>query len=319
MTDPLAEVLRSVRLTGGLFLDAYFSDPWCVLSEIRPVDTRHFLNPPMQLVGYHYVISGRMLAQVAGGAPIEVNAGEIVLLPRNEPHLLGTALGERAIPGHELVQPSPEGGLMRARHGGGDTETHIVCGFLGSEESYNPLIATLPPLLKLDVREAASRGLIEASMHFAAGELAAGRMGTSDVMSRLSELLIVEAVRSYAATQKEDETGWLKGVADPQIGKVLALMHDRIDAPWSAEALAAEAAMSRSAFLDRFTRTVGMPPMRFLTNWRLQTARRYLRETRKSVAQLAHAVGYESEEAFSRAFKREFGMAPAHWREQRAD
>jgi AraC-like DNA-binding protein len=171
-------------------------------------------------------------------------------------------------------------------------------------------------MLKLDLPQGTSYDWIEASLRFAAGELAAGRLATSSVMSRLSELLLVEAVRRYSSTLAEGEVGWLKGLNDPYVGRALTLIHRDISAPWSAEALAREVAMSRSAFMDRFSAIVGMPPIRYLTFWRLRAARLELRETRKAVAQLAHAVGYDSVEAFSRAFKREFGLSPAQWREQ---
>ena len=149
-----------------------------------------------------------------------------------------------------------------------------MCGFLGSEESYNPLIATLPRVLKLDVREGVSRDWVEASVRYAASELTAGRFASSSLMSRLSELLFVEAMRQYSVTFTDQDAGWLKGVADPQIGRALAAIHHDIGSPWSADFLAREVSMSRSAFVDRFTTLIGMPPIRYLTLWRLQAARR---------------------------------------------
>jgi AraC-like DNA-binding protein len=148
-----------------------------------------------------------------------------------------------------------------------------------------------------------------------ARELSQGRFGSSSVMCRLSELLLAEALRSYAATLREDETGWLKGSRDPYVGRALGLLHGQIDAPWTAARLAAEVALSRSAFNERFAALVGMPPMRYLTFWRLRMAREKLRGGRGTVAQIAHSVGYDSEVAFNRAFKREFGHPPARWRD----
>jgi transcriptional regulator GlxA family with amidase domain len=166
------------------------------------------------------------------------------------------------------------------------------------------------------VRQGATREWIEASVRFAAGELAEGKLASSSVMTRVSESLLIEAVRHYSSTLHEQEVGWLKGLKDSHIGHALALIHQQVSAHWSAEALAKEVALSRSAFVERFTSLIGVPPIRYLTVWRLQTAKLNLRETRKTIAQLAHSVGYESEEAFSRAFKREFGMSPARWRDQ---
>lgn len=316
--DPLSEVLRSVRLTGGVFLDVRLTAPWCVHSHVVADDCRPLLSNPAQLIAFHFLTDGRCQISVEGEAPIDLRAGEIVLLPRNDAHILATGPGLAPVSGRDLVQPAPDGGLARVRHGGGGLPTTMICGFLATEGAYNPLIASLPRMLKLDVREGTSREWVEASMRFAASELAKGRIASSEIMSRLSELLFVEAVRNYAATLDGQQEGWLKGLADPQVGKAIALIHHKINEPWSAEGLAGEVGLSRSAFIERFSTLVGVPPIRYLTVWRLQTAKLHLRETHKTIAQLAHSVGYESEEAFSRAFKREFGLPPARWREQQA-
>jgi len=316
--DPFSEVLRSVRLTGGVFLDSHFTAPWSVLAKLDAEDCRLSPLTPAQMIAYHFIVDGRLFVAVEGEPAIEVGAGEVVLLPRNDAHTLASAPGLAPLSARDLVRPSLDGGLPGIIHGGGGEPTHVVCGFLASEALHNPLIATLPRLLRLDVRQGTSRDWIEASVRYAAGELTNGRFASASVMSRLSESLLVEAVRSYASTLGEREAGWLKGLADPHVGRALALIHQSASTSWSAEALAKEVALSRSAFVERFTALVGMPPIRYLAMWRLQTARLNLRETRMTIAQLAHSVGYESEEAFSRAFKREFGLSPAKWRDQRS-
>ena len=311
--DPLSEVLRSVRLTGGVFLSGCFTAPWCIAVKVTADDCARELSAnPAQMICYHVVTEGRLLVAVDGEPMVEVGAGEIVLFPQNDPHLLADRRGVKPVSARELIQRSPDGGLSRIFHGGGGAATRIVCGFLASGDSYNPLFSTLPKALKIDIRDAASREWIEASVRFAANEFAEGRLASAGVITRISESLLTEAVRRYSATA--EEVGWLKGLKDPQIGRALALIHHKLDAPWSAEALAKEVALSRSAFIERFSSLVGMPPIRYLTFWRMQTAKLNLRETRKTIAQLAYSVGYESEEAFSRAFKREFGVAPASWR-----
>jgi AraC-like DNA-binding protein len=318
MMDPLSDVLRSFRLSGGIFLDSHFTAPWCVVSRLTAEDCGPFLTAPALLIAYHFVIEGRLLFTIEGEQTIEVCAGEVVLLPRNDVHTMASGSGLAAVNAHDLIQASAGGGLAQISHGGGGETTHLVCGFLSSEDLYNPLIAALPRMLKLDVRHGASRDWVDASVRFAADELTQGRFASSSVMSRLSELLFVEAVRQYSATPGDRVAGWLKGLEDQRIGRSLALMHRNISTPWSAEALAREVSMSRSAFVHRFTTLMGMPPIRYLTLWRLQTAKLHLRETQKTIAQLAHSVGYESEEAFSRAFRREFGLPPARWRDQHA-
>ncbi len=313
--DPLSETLRSVRLSGGVFLSGHFTAPWCISVRITPTDCAPFLKNPKQMITYHYVSKGRLVVGVEGQPEFEVAAGEIVLFPQNTPHRLGCGSTVAPVSAGLLIQRSEDGGLNRIRHGGGGAVTEIFCGFLASEDAYNPLMSTLPKALKTNVREGATREWIEASVRFAAAELAEDKVAASSVISRLSETLLTEAVREYSATLAEGNTGWLKGVRDPQVGRALALIHHELSAPWSVETLANAVGASRSAFVDRFTSLMGMPPIRYLTVWRLQTARHGLRETGKTVAQIAYSVGYESEEAFSRAFKREFGLPPAKWRD----
>jgi AraC-like DNA-binding protein len=316
MIDPLAEVLRSVRLSGGVFVDARFTAPWCVKSRVTEDDWGAFLTRPSLVIAYHVILEGAPLLMLAGERPMLLRAGEVVLLPRNDTHILASGPGLKPVGADALIRPAPGGGLARIVHGGGGATTRMVCGFLGSEMD-QPLFAALPRVLRLALNEGSLRTWVEASVGFAASELADGLGATSGIMARLSELLLIEAVRRYAASLPEAETGWLRGVNDRQIGRALALIHADPASPWSAEQLARAAALSRSAFVERFTTLMGAPPIRYLTALRLQAARRRLEESRASVGELAYQVGYGSEEAFSRAFKREFGMSPARWREQR--
>lgn len=314
MSDPLSDVLRSVRLGGGLFLESHFTAPWSIATRIGIDECAPFFPNLTQVIGYHVVLSGRMIVSLYESPPIEVHAGEIVLLPRNDPHTMASAAGLPPVSTAGLIRQSADGGLARIEHGGGCELSHVVCGFLGTEDGFNPLLAALPRLLTLDIVHAASRNWIESSVRFAAEKLVQGQLASSSVMAKLSEVLLVEAVREYATSLGGNAQGWLKGLTDPKIGRALACVHADLAAPWTAEALASEVAMSRSAFMDRFANLVGMPPMRYLTVWRLDTAKRHLTETRMSVAQIAHKVGYETEEGFRRAFRREFDMSPAEWR-----
>jgi AraC-like DNA-binding protein len=315
--DALSDVLRFVRLTGGVFLDSEFSSPWCVISQVEPADCRGLISNPAHLIGFHYILSGRALVRVEGGSTIEVEAGEAVLLPRNDPHLLGSALDVAPIKANDLITPPPAGGLARLVHGGGGATTRVVCGFLGSEIRHDAFVATLPKVLKLDLRNGAAGDWVESSFRFAARELAAGRAGSETILSRISELLFVEAMRSYITSLPAEERGWLAGLRDPYVGRALTLMHSRPAENWTAEALAGEVGLSRSAFADRFTDLIGEPPMRYLATWRMRRAAGQLLDGRVPIARIAYDVGYESEAAFNRAFKREFGIPPATWRKQR--
>ncbi|MGD9671352.1 MAG: cupin domain-containing protein [Hyphomicrobiaceae bacterium] len=259
-----------------------------------------------------------MVVAIVGEPPIEIRAGEIVLLPRNDMHTMASSAVIPPVSIADLLQKSPEGGLLRIQYGGGGEPTSIICGFLGTRSSFNPLLATLPRMLRLDINKAASREWVESSVRFAVAELIRGRLASSDLMSRLSEVLLVEAVREYIATLGDCEQGWLKGLSDPNIGRALVLIHADIAAPLSADTLAKEVGLSRSTFMERFAQLIGMPPIRYLTVWRLEIAKQHLRETRMSVPQIAQAIGYESEEGFRRAFKREFELWPAEWRDRQA-
>lgn len=315
MSDPLADVLRLVRLSGGVFLEASFTAPWCVVGQIAPEDCAPFLDRVVQVIGFHVVLEGSMLVALEGEPPVRVNAGEILLLPRNDVHVMASGPGLTPVNAGDLMQQSPQGGLLQIRHGGGHAPTDMICGFLGTRDAFNPLLATLPRLLTLDISKAASREWVEASVRFAASELIRGRLASSGVMSRLSEVLLVEAVREYASNLGDRDQGWLKGLSDPNVGRALALIHGDIAAPWTIEALAKAVALSRTAFMDRFTYLIGVPPIRYLTVWRLEIAKRHLRDSRMSIPQIAASVGYESEEGFRRAFKREFDKWPAEWRD----
>ncbi|HET9403166.1 MAG TPA: AraC family transcriptional regulator, partial [Burkholderiales bacterium] len=259
---------------------------------------------------------GRLILQVAGEPPLELRGGAIVLLPRNDAHTLASQEGLKPIGGDQLPHEDTGVGPIRIRYGGGGERTHIVCGLLGTDSRNHPLLDTLPPTLVLDLKGDPACEWIARSFRYAAGELAAVRAGSGIALSKLSELLFVEAVRRYLDTLPADRRGWLAGLRDPVVARALALLHTHLARGWTTEALAQEVGASRSAFAERFTALMGLPPMRYLTGWRMQVATERLRDTRRSVAQIAAEVGYESEIAFARAFKREFSASPAQWRKQ---
>jgi len=311
--DALSDVLKALRISGGVFLDAAFTAPWCVASRVGPEDFRNKDDLPASVVAFHYVINGQMMVEVEGTPPVAVRAGEMVLLPRNNPHLLASQVGLRPADPDPPVQ-RVEGGLLRMVYGGGGTPTHLVCGFVGSEVRRHPLLEALPITLTLDVKDKPCSEWVAASFRFAAQEVASGRAGSETVLAKLSELLFVEAVRHYAETLPPDREGWLAGLRDPAVGRALALMHGDVARPWTTEQLAADVSLSRSAFAERFTQLVGMPPITYLTDWRMQLAAARLRDTPRAIGQIAVELGYESEATFTRAFKRAMGIAPGRYR-----
>src|SRR5215471_16775345 len=312
--DALSDVLRVIRLSGGVFLEANLTAPWCFKGRISPEDCKAFQVAPSLVIATHFVVSGQMLVRVNEDEPIVVRAGELVLLPHNDVHAFGSDLGVKPFSQPDEVKAKSAGSFTRIELGGGGEATQLLCGYLGSDHAFGPLLSSLPAVLKMDVRATPLGAWVESSYRFAVSQIAAGRVGSTTVIAKLSELLFVEAVSHYIAGLPEDRKGWLAGLRDPQIGKALGLMHATPARDWSAEALAEEVGMSRSGFAERFGALVGMPPMQYLTYWRMQLAAQRLRESREAVAQVGYAVGYESEAAFSRAFKREFGKGPAEWR-----
>jgi AraC-like DNA-binding protein len=312
--DALSDVLRVIRLSGGVFLEAEFTAPWCVSGKIAANDCKPFLEAPRHVIASHFVAAGCMQLRPDGSDAIEVRAGEIVLLPHNSPHTFGSELIPTPTPVREVIQVPKQGGLARIVHGGGGETTQLLCGFLGSDTPFNPLLSALPPVLKLNVRSTASGAWIESSFRFAASQIAAGHLGSTTVIAKLSELLFVEAVSQFVASLPAERRGWLAGLRDPQIGRALSMLHARPTEAWTAEALALEVDMSRSSFAERFSSVVGQPPMQYLALWRMHMAAQSLREGHRSVAQVGASIGYESEAAFSRAFKRQFGESPGGWR-----
>lgn len=314
--DALSDVLRVVGLTGGIFLDARFTAPWCITGQVGPESCAPYMTPPAHLVCFHFVVEGRCSIEVKGAAPVQVEQGEVVLLPRNELHRMGSNLKANAISAADIIQP-PEGvGVPRIMHGGGGEACTMVCGFLGGDAQLEPLLATLPSLLKLKVRDTPGGEWVAQSFRYGAQQLANGDPGAATIMTKMSELLFVEAVRRYLTTMPEERSGFLAGLRDPAVGKALALLHTQVARAWTAEDLAGAVNLSRSAFAERFTALVGQPPMTYLTNWRMQVAAQKLREGRLSIGQIAFDIGYESEAAFTRAFKRELGTPPATWRKR---
>jgi len=315
--DVFSDVLRVIRLSGGVFLEADFTAPWCISGKVSSDDCKPFLEAPRHVIASHFVAQGCMRLQPEGGDPIDVGAGEIVLLPHNSAHAFGSELNPAPVPAREIIQPPRDGRLARIVYGGGGAATQILCGYLGCDTPFSPLLSALPAVLKVSVRSTPSGAWMESSFRFAASEIAAGRLGSTTVIAKLSELLFVEAVRQCVAGLPPERRGWLAGLRDPHIGRALAVLHARPTETWTAESLAVEVGMSRSVFAERFTSLVGQPPMQYLAMWRMHMAAQYLREGRGSLAQIGAAIGYDSESAFSRAFKRQFGVSPGGWRQRK--
>jgi AraC-like DNA-binding protein len=315
--DALSDVLRVAHLTGGVFLHAEFSAPWCIATRVSPEHCMPALGPASHLIPYHYVLEGDLHVRVEGqdGVELAISTGEIVLFPGNNLHLMGSDLSQPPVAGRDIIKPPEGGGLYSIHHGGNGRRTRMICGFLGCASAEgNPVISTLPPLLKLSVQQGGAAEWIRSTFQYAAEEVSACRPGSETVLAKLSELLFVEAVRRYAEALPDGQTGWFAGLRDPFVARTLALLHGDIIRRWTVDDLGREVGLSRSALADRFTRLIGVPPMHYLASWRMQVATQKLRNTSTPLARIAEIVGYDSEAAFSRAFKKAFRVPPAAWR-----
>jgi pimeloyl-ACP methyl ester carboxylesterase/AraC-like DNA-binding protein len=305
--DTLDEILSSLRLSGGVVIDGEFSGDYCVLAQFTPDHFAPFFPEPEKLISYHYVRSGRMLVEVEGLPPTVVEAGGIAILPRNDPHLLASRTGLHPANASEVGWVTADG-VHRVKTGTDGQKTEVWCGFLGAKGSIHPLLEALPPLLTLDASGGEAQWL-DSSMRFLAEE-----QPSPDIVARQAELFLAQAIREYVENLPPGSEGWLRGLADPAVSKALSIIHKRYAEDLDVEGLAREAGVSRSVLGERFAELLGEPPMRYCARWRMRIAQNLLRDTDENTASIAFAVGFASEAAFNRAFKREFGEPPASWR-----
>lgn len=313
--DALSDLLRVVRFSGGVFLEANFRAPWCVRAQVAPADCSPRVQADGGLVGFHYILDGRTQVRLGKEKPRTAGPGEIILLSRNDSHLLGSDVTMPPLDARPLIRKAGEHELARLDFGTGrQVRNQFVCGFLATTMRNHPLLTALPPLLVANLRGRPCAEWAETSFRYAAREHASQRPGSQEILSRLSEMLFVEAVRGHIEELPGNATGWLPALRDPSLSRALSALHARPAHSWTAEQLAKEACLSRSAFAEKFTDTVGLPPMSYLTRWRMILAGQRLRESSDTIAQIAATIGYESESTFSRAFTREMGVAPGAWR-----
>ena len=315
--DVLSEVLKIVTLEGAMFYNAEFTAPWG-FREPSSREMAPYLSPAgAHVIIFHLLTEGRGMAMVEDGERVPLVAGDIVVFPHGDPHVMENGSPtSRQDNGKELQRMFSQG-LKLSRQGGGGEVTRFVCGYMACEPRMSRLVlAGLPPMFKVNIRDDASGRWIEQSIRFSVDEAGGARPGGEAVLAKLSEVLFVETLRRYVAQWPEGRAGWLAGARDPEVGKALALMHRRPAHPWTLAALAKESGVSRSVLAERFRHFMKAPPMTYLTGWRLQLGARLLGSTSQSVAQVAAAIGYESEPAFNRAFKRAFGAPPARFRRQ---
>jgi AraC-like DNA-binding protein len=315
--DAFSEVLSGVRLKGAMFFSAEFSAPWRLSTPHCRVLAPALVPGAPHMVVYHFVVEGTARAGVEGGPDIELLPGDIVVFPHGDPHYLSAGAGANPLENTVLLQRIRTGDLSPMHAGGGGAVTRFVCGYLTLDPLLcGPILESLPPMLKVNVRTDRAGHWLEQSILHLLEEAASDRAGSDAMLAKLSEALFVDTVRRHVAALPDQSTGWLAAARDPLVGKSLALLHKRPEHPWTIAELAAAVGASRSALIARFTRYLSDPPMAYLTGWRLRLAAEALTSSPRAVADVAAAVGYESEAAFNRAFKRAFGVPPARYRRE---
>jgi AraC-like DNA-binding protein len=324
--DVLSDVLRGVRLTGSMFFLVEASTPWVTAAPHAKEFAAAVLPAAQHLVSYHVITQGQCWAGLQGGAPQPMQAGDILVVPHGDPYFLAGSPDARPEPAADEAvwwfrrMAAGELPSVVREGGGGPERSSFICGFLGCDaRPFNPVLAALPHVIHL--RSATRAGnRLGPLIEFALGELHQPRAGGREVLLRLSELMFIEVVRCHlegkARTdrQPDGQPDWLAGLRDPVVARALQRLHGEPARVWTLDALAAEAGTSRSVLAERFTQLVGRPPMHYLAAWRMQLATRLLAGGAAKVRTVAEAVGYDSEAAFSRAFKKHVGIAPAEWR-----
>ena len=335
--DTLSDVLRSIRLRSAVFYFVSCDGEWaaeapasCDIATAVMPQTEHVME-------YHVVTRGECWAAIVGEPPRRLRRGDVFMLPQGDAHVLSSAPGLRAdLDVQAFLQMRHDRRPFRIIHDGGLAPqvsldpyelasppegapgTTLVCGFIGCDmRPFNPLLTTLPRLLHLPA--AAGSRWSEQFLHVAAAESASRRPGSEALLERMSEMMFVDAIRRHVESLSEESTGWLAGLRDRFVGKALGLLHAQPAEPWTIDELGKRVGLSRSALHERFVALIGQPPIQYLTNWRMQVAARQLRDSQASVATVAAAVGYDSEAAFARAFKRLVGSPPAAWRRRSAE
>jgi AraC family transcriptional regulator, alkane utilization regulator len=316
--DVLSEMLRAVRLTGSVFLNASFSAPFGVISPKR-YDPGTPLAHLRHVSVFHLIAAGSCTIQIATGERRTVAAGDILLLPFADQHTFWNGEVEKPAFGPDLFRPCPVKGMWTIDHGGGGETTRMVCGFIESSEFlFAPVFRSLPPLVVDSTGNDSVSALLTSTVKEILALADAAAPGTDLPLGRLMELLFVEVVRRYVSRLPLDAKGWFAAINDPVVGRALQAVHQNPARRWTVDELAREAGTSRTVLAERFQALLGEAPIGYLTGWRMQLASDRLRNSSDSLASIAAAVGYESEAAFNRAFKRVTGTSPGRWREDAA-
>jgi len=316
--DAFSETLRVVRLVGAIFIEGRFSAPWCYQSP-RADSAAPLLEPGAErIVIFHLITEGECFVEMDSEPPVRLGAGDVVVFPQGHAHRMCSEPGVPPAQGarlEEVLSRRPR----KLVFGGGGRKTRLVCGYLACDARLaKMLLSGLPSLLKVAVRGSNAGMWLEASVQYALAEARSPRPGGAGVLAKLAEVLFIEVLRLYMNEQSAGRSGWLAAVRDRIVGAALSQMHTRPAHAWTLDALARAIGSSRSVLAERFQHLVGSPPMEYLTQWRMVLAASLLTRSNAPLAQIAEDVGYRTDTAFIRAFRREYGVPPAAWRRRQS-
>jgi AraC-like DNA-binding protein len=317
--DALSETLRVVRLVGAIFINARFTAPWCYQSP-RADTAAPFLEPTAErVVIFHLVTEGECYVELGEEPPLHLIAGDAIIFPLGDAHRMTSRPGLAPASGGARLDAVLSRRPRQLDYGGGGATTRLVCGYLACDARLaRLLLAGLPPMVRVNVRGSNAGAWLEASVRYALAEARSPRPGGAGVLAKLAEVLFIEVLRLYMNEQAEGRTGWLAGVGDRIVGAALNALHKCPAQAWTLEELARSAGTSRSVLAERFQHLVGSSPMQYLTQWRMLLAANLLRRSTAPLTSIAEDVGYQTDTAFIRAFRREFGAPPAAWRRSQA-
>jgi AraC-like DNA-binding protein len=312
----LSGVLDRMRLQGAVFLRGEYSEAWAYRSP-STADTIAILKPGApRMALFHVVASGRCWTALEDGQKHWAYQGDVIVLPYGDRHLMGGSHAAEVVDMATVLDPLPWTKMPVVRHGAGGDRTKVVCGYLTSDHPlFDPRLRALPPLFVVSPSEGPARGWVQASIDYALAQTAPAPLGGLEGPTDLPELLVREVLRIHLASAPQIEAGWLQALADPVLAPALAAIHGSPERRWTVAALAEEASVSVSLLDERFRAMLGLAPIRYLSAWRMHVAGDLLRSTTLGVAAIARRVGYDSEEAFSRAFKRATGRSPSTLRQ----
>jgi AraC-like DNA-binding protein len=316
--DILSDILRIIRFSGAITLRPELSAPWAIQSLPHADFANALQAANKHLLPFHIMVKGNCWVQANDGTRTLLSQGDIIIFPHGDAHILGDHLNQEAVLVSRLLPEPPWTEPLLMQYGGGGEVSKLVCGFLQCEEMLmHPFLKTLPKLIHVRAFAEPTAPLLEMGVRYIIQETDCFRSGSMCSLTRLVELMFIEILRNYMQNLPDREVGWLAALKDPIVSQALEWIHANPAHPWTVSELATHIGMSRSALAARFTQLVGQSPMKYLTDWRLQLASRQLQDTDDSIAKIAIQVGYESEAAFNRAFKRYVGVPPGVWRDRK--